>query len=33
MQSPDLQIHLGTYEGEIVGFQGSLTNIENYYSI
>jgi hypothetical protein len=27
----DISIHLGTYDGGIMGFRGDLKNIENYY--
>lgn len=32
MSSQAFQIHIGTYDGALMGFQGNLKSLENIYS-
>ena len=29
---PVLSLHIGTYEGAIMGFKGDIKNLDNYYN-
>ena len=32
MEELNFQIHIGSYDGIMMGFKGNLKNLENYYS-